>query len=77
MKLVEKHRDGAKVHKRYTAQTPFARLLNCDELSDAKKARLVRMHECCNYFRLIEAIATLAKKLDRAYNNKYHPKEAA
>ncbi len=77
MKLIEKRRDGRRLRKRYSVDTPFARLLDSQKLSDAKKTRLVRMRECCNYFRLIEAIATLAKKLDRAYNNKYHPKEAA
>jgi len=77
MKLIEKRREGAKVHKRYTVQTPFARLLDRDELSHTQKARLVRMRERCDYFQIVKAIAQLAKKLDRAYNNKYHPKEAA
>jgi hypothetical protein len=77
MKLVSKRREGTKVHKRYTVQTPFARLLDLNDLNDTQKARLDRMRECCSYFRLIEAIAKLAEKLDHAYNNKYHPMEAA
>jgi len=77
MKLIEKRRDGKHLHKRYSVDTPFTRLLDSQKLSDAQMARLTKMRELCDYFRLIKAIATLAKKLDRAYNNKYHPKEAA
>lgn len=77
MKQISKQRVDGKTRKRYTIKTPYARLLERDELSDTQKARLVRMRERCSYFRLIEAIAQLAKKLDRAYNNKYHPMETA
>jgi hypothetical protein len=45
LKLTGKEREGAKVHKQYdTAQTPYRRVLACDELAPDARARLEQEH---------------------------------
>jgi hypothetical protein len=45
MKLLSKTRHGARVHKVYdTARTPYQRLLDCDELTQAKRAELAAVY---------------------------------
>jgi hypothetical protein len=57
MKLREKHRQGAKVHKVYdTAQTPYQRLLKSGVLNESKKAELAVIYNGLNPVRLLKQI---------------------
>jgi len=57
MKLVEKTRHGAKVHKVYdTAQTPYQRLLDSGVLTEAKRQELAAMYYRLNPVSLLKQI---------------------
>ena len=57
MKLVEKTRHGAKVHKVYeTAQTPYQRLLKSGVLTEAKQQELAAMYYGLNPVSLLKQI---------------------
>jgi len=57
MKLVDKTRNGARVHKVYdTAQTPYQRLINSGILSEAKKAELAATYNGLNPIQLLKGI---------------------
>jgi len=72
MKVVEKHREGPKVYKRYTIDTPFNRIMNSGYLTEEEQQRLAKIRTTIDYFQLIKSIEDLKKKLDRAYQSKYH-----
>jgi len=57
MKLLEKTRNGAKVHKVYdTAQTPYQRLLRSSVLSDSKRAEMAATYSSINPVQLLEQL---------------------
>ncbi len=57
MKLVEKTRHGAKVHKVYdAAQTPYQRLLKADVLTKAKRQELAAIYQLLNPATLLKQI---------------------
>jgi hypothetical protein len=57
MKLVDKTRNGAKVHKVYeTAQTPYQRLLQSAVLSEGKRAELAATYRVLNPVLLLKQI---------------------
>lgn len=73
MKLVEKSRTGAKVHKRYdTAQTPYQRLLCSDVPTKAKKA-LTQQYLTLNPVQLKRDIAGCQDKLLELARRKQKP----
>jgi hypothetical protein len=56
-KLVEKTRDGARVHRRYdTAQTPYRRLLSLAELPAAARDQLDTWYEAVHPLHLKRAL---------------------
>lgn len=75
MKLIEKYREGGKVRKRYSVETPYRRLMKSSHLTEAEKQRLAQLRASTDFFGLIQRIAELQDKLDRAYHKKYHSKE--
>lgn len=53
LKLVEKTRVGARYRKKYSPpQTPYARILACAHVDEARKQRLQALHETLNPFAL-------------------------
>jgi hypothetical protein len=57
LKLTEKTRNGAKVHKTYdTAQTPYQRLLNSGLLTEDKKRELANIYDVLNPVTLLKQI---------------------
>jgi hypothetical protein len=66
MKLVNKTRHGAKVHKTYElAQTPYQRLLNDGLLTEVQKAELAAIYRGLNPVRLLKQIDTNLQQLWR------------
>ena len=57
MKLKEKTRNGAKVHKVYeTAQTPYQRLLQSGVLSDSRRAQMAASYNGINPVQLLNQL---------------------
>ena len=75
MKVVEKQRKGRKVHKKYTTETPYHRLIHSHQLTEEEKRELTRLRTATDFFKLIQSIEQLQMKLDRAYHKKYHSQE--
>jgi hypothetical protein len=66
MKLKEKVRDGARVHKRYdTPKTPYQRLLNSDKIPRAVKQQLKRQYGKLNPAELKRQFEKVQKQLNR------------
>lgn len=64
MKLLEKTRHGAKVHKGYdTARTPYQRLLETDVLTEAKKIELAATYRGLNPVQLLKQINSNLEQL--------------
>jgi hypothetical protein len=71
MKLVSKHRVGAKIHKLYDKpRSPARRLLECPAVSEAAKEALRRQMRQLDPFRLKGEIARLQTKLLRLVRKK-------
>jgi hypothetical protein len=65
MKLIEKTRDGAHVHRRHdTPQTPYQRVLKSPEVSSATKRRLTLHYRKLNPAALHRQIRRIQKRLD-------------
>ena len=63
-KLAEKHRDGARVHKRYHAPaTPYQRLLDHPRTTDATRAHLREMFAELDPVRLLQDIRVAQQRL--------------
>ena len=71
MKLTVKYRTGRKVHKRYTIDTPFNRVINSKQVSDERKRRVIELSNSTDLLKLIARIKKLEATLDRAYRSKY------
>jgi len=72
MKLVNKSRQGAKVHKVYdTAQTPYQRLLNAGILTEAKRQELAAVYHGLNPVILLQQIN---ENLERLWDIARYPK---
>jgi len=72
MKLVNKSRHGAKVHKVYdTAQTPYQRLLNAGILTEAKRQELAAAYHGLNPVILLQQIN---ENLERLWGIARYPK---
>ena len=66
LKLLDKTRSGAKVHKVYeTAQTPYQRLLKASVLTEAKKAELAATYSGLNPVMLLKQINANLEQLWR------------
>jgi len=66
MKLLDKTRQGAKVHKVYeTAQTPYQRLLKSSVLSEAKQAEMAAIYHGLNPVTLLRQINANQEQLWR------------
>jgi len=64
MKLLDKTRSGAKVHKVYdTARTPYQRLMESDVLTEARKAQLVATYHGLNPILLLKQINSNLEQL--------------
>jgi hypothetical protein len=75
MKLVEKTRQGAKVHKVYdTARTPYQRLLESGVLTPAKRAELAAMYSGLNPVLLL---SQLNGHLEHLWKLAEHPSQRA
>jgi hypothetical protein len=70
-----KRKEGGKVKKKYSVETPYRRLMNSDSLTDEEKQRLAALRACTDFFVLVRRIAQLQDHLDRAYHKKYHSQE--
>jgi hypothetical protein len=74
MKLLSKTRHGARVHKVYdTAKTPYQRLLDCDELTQAKRAELAAVYHGLNPVLLLSQINGHLEQLWKQAE-RFHPK---
>ena len=74
MKLLSKTRHGARVHKVYdTARTPYQRLLDYDELTQAKRAELAAVYHGLNPVLLLSQING---HLEQLWNQaeRFHPR---
>ena len=72
MKLVNKSRQGAKVHKVYdTAQTPYQRLLNAGILTEAKRQEMAAAYHGLNPVILLQQIN---ENLERLWDIARYPK---
>ena len=66
MKLLDKTRNGAKVHKVYeTAQTPYQRLLQSGVLSEAKRTEMTAIYHGLNPVLLLKQINSHLEQLWR------------
>ena len=75
MKLIEKARQGAKVHKVYdTAKTPYQRLLESGMLTPAKRAELAAMYSGLNPVLLL---SQLNGHLEHLWKLAEHPSQRA
>jgi len=72
MKLVHKKRVGGKVFKKYTVNTPYNRVLNAPVVSEDRKEMLREYKSSLSYFKIIDEIMHLQKKLDETYGKKYN-----
>ncbi len=64
MVLVEKHRDGAKVTKRYDqAKTPYQRVLDSPDVAEEVKARLRALYPTLNPAALLRQVETRQQAL--------------
>jgi hypothetical protein len=71
MKLLDKTRNGAKVHKVYdTAQTPYQRLLESGVLTEAKRQELATVYHGLNPVLLLKQIN---ENLESLWNLAEHP----
>ena len=71
MKLLDKTRHGAKVHKVYDkAQTPYQRLLESGVLTEAKQQELAAMYHRLNPVLLLKQIN---ENLEHLWNLAEHP----
>jgi hypothetical protein len=74
MKLLSKTRHGARVHKVYdTARTPYQRLLDCDELTQAKRAELAAVYHGLNPVLLLSQINGHLEQLWKQAE-RFHPR---
>ena len=68
MKLVDKTRHGAKVHKVYdTARTPYQRLLEAGVLTEAKRQELATIYHGLNPVTLLKQITILLPFIDQLF----------
>jgi hypothetical protein len=66
MKLIEKHRCGSRVHKRYDeARTPYQRVLECSGVSQEVKRRLRRQYKTLNLAQLHREICEVQNRLGK------------
>ena len=72
MKLVDKHRNGGKVRRRYNIDTPLNRGLASDKLTDEKKRELIAIRDSIDLLKLLTQIESLQDQLDQAYRHKYN-----
>jgi hypothetical protein len=64
MKLIEKHRDGARVSKRYDeARTPYRRALESEDITEECKAALTHTYERLNPVQLLRQIREAQESL--------------
>jgi len=64
IKLIDKIRIQSKMKKKYEKpQTPYQRLMKCEHISDAQKAKLRQTFESLNPFKLRQAIEQKLKKV--------------
>lgn len=76
MKLKEKKRDGAKVHKRYdTPQTPYQRILASNTISQKIKDQLTHHYQKLNPAELHRKIRQLQRQLDKLAARNQKPLE--
>jgi hypothetical protein len=74
MKLVEKHREGSRVYKRYdTPKSPYRRLLDCPILEQSIKEDLLKVHRSLRPLALKTRITELQDHLYRLVRAKYSP----
>ena len=74
MKLLSKTRHGARVHKVYdTARTPYQRLLDYDELTQAKRAELAAVYHGLNPVLLLSQINGHLEQLWKQAE-RFHPR---
>jgi hypothetical protein len=66
LKLIEKHRSGAKVYRRYdVAKTPFRRIIDSDCVSEEHKVLLRQTYESLDPVQLLTSIRELQQELRR------------
>lgn len=75
MKLKEKRREGGRVKKKYSVETPYHRLMQSDHLTKKEKQKVAQLRASTDFFALIKRIEELKSALDRAYQKKYHSQE--
>lgn len=71
MKLIEKTRIGAKVKKIFDRpKTPYQRLMDCPDITEAAKAKLKREHDSINPVALKRTVTKLVERLFKLNVNK-------
>lgn len=56
LRLKHKERIGARYHKQYLPQTPYQRVMDCENVTDDAKSKLQTLHEILNPFDLKQQI---------------------
>ena len=71
MKLATKRRNGGRVKKTYTVDTPLNRILTSSMITKTTKKALQTTRDSIDLLKLLSQIETLQKQLDRAYRLKH------
>ena len=71
MKLATKRRNGGRVKKTYTVDTPLNRMLTSSMITKTTKKALQATRDSIDLLKLLSQIQSLQKQLDRAYRLKH------
>ena len=78
MKLIEKTRNGSKVHKKYDrAKTPYCRVLDSGTVPEEAKEDLRETYATLNPVKLGREISRLQDQIDALARSKIHEQEEA
>jgi len=70
MKIIQKGRDGGKIKKKYSIDTPLNRLIKIEEIDEAVKRNLIKLRDSINLIEPSLEIERISEELDRAYEKK-------
>ena len=70
MKIIEKHRIGGKIKKKYQIEIPVNRVLKIEYLDKKKKENLINLRNKIDIVKLTKAIIYLKEKLEKVYQEK-------
>lgn len=72
MKIIDKRRDGRKVKKKYSVDTPVYRVITSGKISEDRRKQLIATRQSIDLVALVENIEILQDELANAYQRKYN-----